>query len=877
MNISQTIDAIKRINPHTIFLPCIGEAKPWRPAVKNFYSKEVMTDLAELETDFIAQKLELGRWSVLAMICGKDANLLCVDFDNLDAVKKCENALHKSIDELCNFIVKTRRGFHLFFQYDPAFKSGALIKGEIDIKAEKGFSWGVPLINSGYELHTQLETASLDIIPSDLKDWLLGFQTQNQNNFNSQSSQNQNGFATFGFAERKITSFTLYDEPLIWAIKDYVDNTSHLADHDIDESAESLIINRLFKGSKTEFKSASKQGGRQNTTIRLAKIFASDATISEDDFFDVCARFVDEVVKPEEKAQRKFKDWFKSYGEEQFSYDENWEQNRQNYLNVINHRENSSPSNASNASNTSETSDTSNAAKLSWQERLAVIRAGNPIVDEMFRQKKFFYYHLKSGRWKKIDLKTGAVSVYSAAKEMMQTFASNYLKVLPPKASYKLLPIIEDEICDPHKTPGLFMDEGVWMVNTFGLGENDANYVLQYDDLRKKHQAGEKVEPLHLAELDDKSKMIFLNCFKDLDDATHYYRSLAHHLANPNAVPMKIHCINGTTQGTGKSLIFSLLGKILFGRNSINVNSESLKGQFNAQFANKDWVCFDDPRGISNDLNELIKTLVGSPSIVIHRKGKDIEDETQNKAFYTLTSNAVAPFKVEGAEERRIVLYEGSDSKFNVKLFGQYFDAEKELKERMPQLFRILITLEDEMPSFYPQTPYRPDRLERLAKLNPRDDVEAVAKALIKVSADETISTEDAEEIIGDTLSKYICDDIAGFRDTCVDYLATRHSGVIPASAFKQAFSGKIKTRLFEYLRRLGGAEREVLYFDGTTQNMWIINREKHREFNLQNKMILKEIPINAKAKSTAPQAQTASPPSQSAVDIVPRKTGKML
>jgi hypothetical protein len=115
----------------------------------------------------------------VGIITGKTNNLTVFDFDNLDEYNKFfEYFSHLNRDDY--FTVKTRRGFHLYFQYDEDCITGSNVMdmfNDIDIRNDGGFITGPPttyklLDGTQYSYDYVDTTRKIHTVPKEFKQFL---------------------------------------------------------------------------------------------------------------------------------------------------------------------------------------------------------------------------------------------------------------------------------------------------------------------------------------------------------------------------------------------------------------------------------------------------------------------------------------------------------------------------------------------------------------------------------------------------------------------------------------------------------------------------------------------------------------------------------
>ena len=140
----------------------------------------------------------------LGLITGKISNLTILDIDNVDTFETIKKDLNLTNENISRCIVKTYRGYQLYYKYEPSLNSQSLQPLlNADILNDNKQTFAIPCNHSYTYLNTsQNETnsflndiKSIDNMPEILKDYLLNVSNKNNetkqtyNNGTTQSTQ----------------------------------------------------------------------------------------------------------------------------------------------------------------------------------------------------------------------------------------------------------------------------------------------------------------------------------------------------------------------------------------------------------------------------------------------------------------------------------------------------------------------------------------------------------------------------------------------------------------------------------------------------------------------------------------------------------------
>lgn len=232
------------------------------------------------------------------IICGQISNLTILDIDSEEAKNLIEKELGKPITELSNYIVKTTKGYQLFFKYINDLKSKIALRDKLDLLSEGRITFAVPL-NPGYEVLK--DESEIGDMPQELREYI----TKDKASYQLQ------------LAEKEVRNY--YKNPLCKILEQWLESRTKPSRRLI-----ATIQTRLLDG--VSYYEACKEGGRHNLSLRVAGIVASDPTCNEDLYDEFCRAFIPFVIQPDEDV-----DTFIDYAyKRSFDFDEQWEAKTEN-------------------------------------------------------------------------------------------------------------------------------------------------------------------------------------------------------------------------------------------------------------------------------------------------------------------------------------------------------------------------------------------------------------------------------------------------------------------------------------------------------------------------------------------------------------------
>ena len=537
-----------------------------------------------------------------AVITGEISGITVIDIDSKESATKVEDIVGSKLLEFCGMVIKTKKGYHLYFKYDKDLKTGVGIIDGVDIRNDGGLAFSVTE-SKYYEPLFSESTAALLEIPNSLKEALVK---------KSQKSL---------FGETKLPTSTPYANPLRLLIQRMLDGSN-------TESDSKRVEDQLFDGIKIPM--ANRRGTRHMLTSRVYGICNLDPTIDEEFLNKEVKLFIDRYIQPDD-IEWEFRELDKHYYKD-FSFNKEWEREFKDIEESAGVDENGmNPLN-----------------RALWERGFI-----------LFKHPSKGFSYIRKGQ------NVGMQHFMQASQtSVVKQWCAQQLGCSPKEIQLYDIPFVEKVTYSEERETGFFLGDGSGhqglVLNVKPPVTCKAHKrLLELAKIPQKDLPVKKFE-----ELPPFYQMVFNNAFLNEEHRDVYITALATHLATLET-PKKMVLISGHKEGTGKSAVTSTLLKVLYNGESMTVNEGAFLSPFNGEFAGKLAVTFDDVDEINSSRKEQIfaqriKHFVSARRISIHPKGKE-PYMIPNRAFYVMTSNAKYPMRLSSGDNRRILMLKGGE------------------------------------------------------------------------------------------------------------------------------------------------------------------------------------------------------------------------
>lgn len=211
----------------------------------------------------------------ILIMTGKISNLTVVDIDSVVALQELEEYLQDTIDNYCEYIVATSKGFQLFYTYEPSLKSVVKYQNsDIDVLSDNYQTFASPL-NPAYTLIKGDRPAAP---PQKILDFFSNIETINKVSENIKKSNE-----------------SYYINPFIEIVEQFI-NASSITKK-LKNTLEEKFCKREFEGAElTDFG----KGNRSTFLARVAAVLSSDPTVDKVAYEAFMTKFNQKFTKMEE-------------------------------------------------------------------------------------------------------------------------------------------------------------------------------------------------------------------------------------------------------------------------------------------------------------------------------------------------------------------------------------------------------------------------------------------------------------------------------------------------------------------------------------------------------------------------------------------------
>jgi len=244
----------------------------------------------------------------LAILTGEISDLTVLDIDSLDALNTIIEELGCELKDLANYIVKTNKGYQLFYSYMPNTSTKIGIKHRVDFLSG-GLTFAHPL-NEGYELLN--DTLPLQPMPKKLQQYLT---VQEDTKVTPQVKA----------FEMALKNDLAYRYPLAELIKECVNAKRFQANYKWVKKLSNVFCTKDFKDFTLQGMGA--KGIKHASTIYVGSIVASNVTVSEDLYLRFMQWWHTHIllVDLKDTHEQQLFDGRVKANMEYWQYDEDWE------------------------------------------------------------------------------------------------------------------------------------------------------------------------------------------------------------------------------------------------------------------------------------------------------------------------------------------------------------------------------------------------------------------------------------------------------------------------------------------------------------------------------------------------------------------------
>ncbi len=543
-----------------------------------------------------------------AIVTGELSNLMILDLDSDSAVESIEQLMNDKIENLSNYIIKTNKGYQLFYKYSPKFSTKLLQAEKTDIICGT-LSFADPF-NAGYEFLKYSE--ELEDMPEELFNIL------------------EEKVEAYGSSETDALSQAIRENsdlpfryPMIHTINEFLN--SKIIGKKLNEDLKRIFFTKDYErfnieGSK--FTDFPKDGYLHDKLLWCGSLVAASPTVDKKTYKEFFKKLHTNIFKLDLDDPHEF-DLYKnrvSGNMKRWRYEENWR------LKVDEVKENV-------------TGDYIDKFNLEfWLDPY-----DNKFKLYEQKEKEIISY----GQWKLLvdGICTEINNLLSEGDVFTLEDENEFKKSLRQSSIIK-----RRETFDVTKNAMFFVnDEGNNRYNMFQRSGHLLSILESADFYKDKD---EKLEiPKYI-------NMVISNLFKHEDEKDLFLHNLSYHMRTLETTTTSF--VFRDDGGTGKGVLCDTILKELYSdKYHLSTNAKAVTARFNGQFKNRLLIFIDEVKnenpyngGEMGSFYNVMKTLLGNSTREIQSKGSDTENVNHN-AFYVIASNDRVPFVIEDTNDRR--------------------------------------------------------------------------------------------------------------------------------------------------------------------------------------------------------------------------------
>lgn len=256
-----------------------------------------------------AEPYNLDDWKetyqALSIITGQISNLTILDIDSKEALNTLLNAANLELEELANYIMKTSKGYQLFYTYMPESKTRIGIKDKIDF-LNGGLTFAVAC-NEGYEC---IKSEKPGPMPEVLCRLIVA---------NNSIDKEHTDFER----QLRANSDIHFKNPLRPLIKEFVDSSRLSAK--LKKALEKVFCTNSFKDLLLD--ELGTEGRKHASHLYAGAIVAASPTISKELYFDFMEAWSKKILKlswPLDEHEKSLHTGRIKHNMQIFEYDKEW-------------------------------------------------------------------------------------------------------------------------------------------------------------------------------------------------------------------------------------------------------------------------------------------------------------------------------------------------------------------------------------------------------------------------------------------------------------------------------------------------------------------------------------------------------------------------
>lgn len=599
-----------------------------------------------------------------AIITGKTSNLTIVDLDSEAAVQSVEKLLDCDISKAANYVVKSAKGYHLFYKYIPGLRVRHLKELNIDILSDGAVTFGDPY-NDGYELIA--DNPDLGDMPEELKAALLEGDEDYQ-----ESDEDYNAL----MSAIKSNEDLPYRYPMYYTIKAFLEKEKLFPK--LKEELKRIFCTKQYKGyNLSDF---AKAGAQSAEIVYCGSLVAASPTVDEEMYRAFMRKWTETICKLDLNAscrtnnRKTEEDLMKERIKQNmkfFYYDSDWQEK---YKSI----------------QKDDFEDTNYLRKYNisvWYDLVEKEYCWYDQIGKCVHTQKIF-------NQLQIDLAAHILDIKADHDEITNEDLKDFKKNLDPQKI-------------PRRTKGFNPN----INSLFYTEENEDSSVQCYNQFERPHLLNLYQQRVHKFKTHKPHQLKIPKHIDALLSNVIPEDKMKHRFLNDLAIHMRdlrtarqCYIFIDEKGGAGKSMILNeILSVIYSDKYTFLTDAASVKGRFRQSLKNKLVIAIDEidernaERGDRGSFYSFIKTFISNDKVNLEGKGTE-ENNTSNYGFYMGFSNQPIPFKIDDKNDRRCNFVKTSGKNLLetdiMKEVGSYDDFSDKVKTELMDFIDYLAALD---------------------------------------------------------------------------------------------------------------------------------------------------------------------------------------
>lgn len=562
------------------------------------------------KTNFSIDKHWRDEYKAIAIMTGETSNITIIDIDSEEKALAYEKTLGKQLHELCGYIIKTYKGYQLFYLYNKKLTTKIMGAEKTDVLS--GTLTFADPYNDSYEIFHD-DGEGLADMPEDLYELInQKLEARNSNSYDDALSQ----------AIREDSDLP-FRYPMAFTINEFL--KAKIIGKNLNDQLKNIFYSKDYEFMKldkaySKFSDCAIKGEMHNQLVYFGSLVAASPTIDRKTYKQFMTKLHQSIFKLDIEDDAHEANLFTNRingNKKYWRYVENW-MDKHNEIQDEIHK--------------------------NYIERYGL----EYWVDSSNISKKYKVYdsleRIPIESRSLNDLRNDIIRLINRHKNGSDELTPDEIKEI------KTI-IVEDKLIERRDAfdvnqPERFFtnDEGNKRFNLFYR----RGYLL--DILEDNLDADEEIPPT--------IKLILDNVFPVKEEQDRFLHDLAYHMKNLHTTTIAYVIIGAP--GTGKNRIVDSIIKPLYGRDFYHQDSaQSFTSRFRGQFKNKLAINLDEVKnqgpyngGEQGSFYNTLKRTLANETISLEGKGTKSET-VDNNGFYILTSNDPRPFVMEDKTDRR--------------------------------------------------------------------------------------------------------------------------------------------------------------------------------------------------------------------------------